>query len=218
MSQSIVGICNLALSNVGVQQTIASLDEKSNEARACNRWYEQTRDEVLAAFPWPFATAYVALALVTKNPVTEWKFAYRYPPNCVTVRKILNPWGRLDIGVGFDPFVVTDQLQGASPIRIPFTLGVDAQGKLIYTDQEEANVEITSIVTNSGLFDPLFVNAFAWKLGWHIALGLTGGDKAKMVEYAEKKYMDVIIEATNAAANQMQKDKDPDSEFIRARS
>jgi hypothetical protein len=75
-----VDICNLALSHVGVSTEIANLDtERSKEAQACRRFYEPTREEVLRAFAWPFATRFVDLQLVEEEPNDEWAYSYRYP-------------------------------------------------------------------------------------------------------------------------------------------
>src|SRR4051812_32897245 len=88
MSQTDVGICNMALGHLAVGKAIGALTEASQEARACLRFYEQARDEVLRDFPWPFATTVEALALVAVQPTTEWGYSYRYPLNCLALRRI----------------------------------------------------------------------------------------------------------------------------------
>lgn len=57
MADSEVAICNLALLNIGdTGGFIATLDDPSNEAVVCKLIYAQTRDELLRAFKWPWAT------------------------------------------------------------------------------------------------------------------------------------------------------------------
>src|SRR5438270_202467 len=85
----------MALGHVGNSSQIASLTEKSNEARACALYYEQCRDEVLQAFPWPFATVITALTLVATDPTTEWGYSYRYPVDGLRTFRIPSGFDRL---------------------------------------------------------------------------------------------------------------------------
>lgn len=218
MAESVVSICNKALGNARISQQIANLNEISKHARACKKWYEHARDITLSELNWPFATGYVELALVAEDPITEWQFSYRYPQNCIAVRKILNPAGRLNVGEVTDSIWPQSQVvAGADPLRIPYTLGVDDQGKLIYTDQEEASVEITTLVANPALFPATFVEALAWQLAKKILPEVTEGDQEVTVADAEKAYRIAISVAVAVAKNEVQKDRDPESEFIRAR-
>lgn len=57
MATSEEQICNMALAHVGHTQFIDDLEtEQSTEAEVCNLYYEQARDFVIEAFPWPEAT------------------------------------------------------------------------------------------------------------------------------------------------------------------
>src|SRR6185312_8086770 len=94
MAQSDVEICNMALGHVGNSSQIASLTEKSNEARACLLYYEQVRDEVLQAAPWPFITVIEPLTLVATSPNTDWAYSYRYPVDAFTVGRIPSGFDR----------------------------------------------------------------------------------------------------------------------------
>lgn len=216
---SIVNIYNLALGNLGVQQTVSSDTEKSNEARACNRFYDSARDYVLRRFPWPFATAYQALALVGENPNTDWKYSYRYPSQCLSIRRIVNPLGRKDIGRVFNdgPLAPISAGYGMDPGKIPYTLSNDSGGKLIFTDMENASVEFTARVVDTVLFDPLFVDALSWHLAVKIGPSLAGGDPFKMVKRAEAMFEMAIGYAKAAALNEIGEDVPPEAESIRAR-
>lgn len=218
MAESVVSICNKALDHARSSEVITSIDERTKEARACKKWYEHARDTVLEDFPWPFATSFVDLALVEEEPNTDWQFSYRYPQNCARVRKILNPAGRLHVGQVLDTvFPLVLPAMGADPARIPFTLGFDDQGKLIYTDMDEASAEITGIVTNPTFFSSKFVECLSWKLAALIAPGLTRGDQEGVVEKCEAGYQQARAEAWASAGNETQSDKEPDAESIRAR-
>ena len=57
MSDIRVKIANMALSLLGADSSIESLDEETHNARMCKLWLEQARDGLLRAHPWKFATA-----------------------------------------------------------------------------------------------------------------------------------------------------------------
>lgn len=214
MANSSSDVCNLALSRIGITRTISSLIEKSAEAKAFSRIYAQMRQEVLSEYPWPFATGYVDLALIETDPNTDWAYSYRYPQNCIRIRKILDPAGRvaysnLSSGNTFE--------QVGNPMRIPYTLSSDSGGKIILTDQQNASVEITKDVMSEVIFTAKFVSAFAWKLAAEGGPGIASGDPYKLVAKAEAKYMRAIMNAGNDAFNEVEPDQLPDSEFIRSR-
>lgn len=153
MTLSVVSICNIALSRVAVARQITSLDEQSEEARLCSLHYEPARDTTLRDHPWPFARRRVALALVAEDPEADWAFSYRYPTDCE--RALFIPLsGRTDAGA-------------------EFIVGQDATGRLIYTDQEDADLVFTRRESNPGLFPSDFSDALAWRLASEIALPLS---------------------------------------------
>lgn len=52
---SIVSVCNRALSKIGDELIIMSLDDETKPARYCKALYDDTRDFVLRSYPWRFA-------------------------------------------------------------------------------------------------------------------------------------------------------------------
>lgn len=56
-----VQLVNLALLKVGVTKGIAATDEQSREAYTAAQVFDHLLRSVLRAFPWPFATKYLAL-------------------------------------------------------------------------------------------------------------------------------------------------------------
>jgi len=92
MATSWVQVCNLALNMLGAN-SITSLTQDSKEARACSRWYEQARDEVLESHPWKCATYRQSLAQLTDVPITDdYDYYYQLPTNpyCLKVRDAPN--------------------------------------------------------------------------------------------------------------------------------
>jgi len=197
---STVEICNMALGHTGVQQTIASLDEQSNEARACKRFYTQTVKEVLQKFNWPFATRYVLLAVVEEAPNVEWAYSYRYPTSCEKVRRVIP-----------SDITVDDNY------RDPFVVASDSSGKLIYSNQLTAMAEITFSVTDSLLFDSMFVGAVSWRLASLIAPSLTGNNFKEVVTHTINGYKEAISAASTFAMNEGHVSTSPYSEIIQAR-
>lgn len=192
-----IDLYNLALSHIGNSKEVQSVNENSAEARACKRFYAQTRDEILREFPWPFAKVTVALALVETDPTTEWKYAYRYPVDCVFFRRILGDC-RIEV----------------RDTRVPYLIGQDAEGKLVYTDRQSAVAEYTVAVSDTSTFDPLFAQALAFKLGFYIAPRVTASDPFKLGQRAFTLYQMAVEQARDMALNEQQDDPEPDSEFI----
>jgi hypothetical protein len=197
-----VQISNMALGFIGVSQFIANLTtEKSHEADVCSLYYPQALESTLADFDWPDATKYATLGLVTDNSALttpyDWIYAYRYPSDCIKVRRIVTSLGRRD------------------PNPPSFRIGVDDQGKLILTNDPFGVVEYTKSGNDPSLFSPLFTEAVAWRLAGFIAPSMT---RIKgMLATCAQVYVAVLAKAKVAAANEGQQDIDPESDFIRAR-
>ena len=194
-------IANLALSNLGVGREIANIEtENSQEANACRRFYDQARETTLRDFNWPFATKEVALGLVASNPTEEWTYSYRYPSDCLKLRRIFSG-------------LRNDTRQS----RVPYKIVRDDTGKLIYTDQISASMEYTINETDASRFDQDFVMALSFRLAAYMAPRLTSGDPFKMGERAYKLYVYEITKAQASAANEIQDEEKPQAEWINDR-
>jgi hypothetical protein len=206
MASSSTEICNLALSHLAQGQEIANLDtEKSDAAAACRRFYEIARDEMLRAFHWPFATKFAFLGLVEELDVdsaggSEWRYSYRYPVDCLKLRRILS--GSRN-----------DNRQS----RVPYKIARDENGSLIYSDLEEAEVEYTVKVTEVIYFQPDFVMALSLLLAAYIAPRLTNGDPFRLGNRAVELHKMAYMHASANAVGEEQQEELPESEFIRAR-
>lgn len=84
---TVIEICNEALIGIG-EDTIVALTDDNKPARLLTRLYERSRDQLLRAHPWNFATARVALAQNTGTPVYEYSLAYQLPQDCLRVLDI----------------------------------------------------------------------------------------------------------------------------------
>jgi hypothetical protein len=195
-------ICNLALKHIGHGKPIANVDtEQSAEAAACRAFYDISLDEMERDFPWHFTTKIVALALIETEPNDEWSYSYRAPTDALFYRRILS-------GTRND----------SRDSRVPYRVVHDASGVLIYTDEQDAELEYTLQVTNANMFPRDFQNALALKIALYILPQiLKGRDLFRMTQVVEFKHNRVLAKAQKNAANEEQPEEPPDSEFILAR-
>lgn len=196
-----IAICNMALSHLGVGKEIANLEtETSQEAAACRRFFSVARDNTLRDYPWPFTTKIQALALIETDPNDEWNYSYRYPSDCLRLRRVLSG-------------IRNDNRQ----TRVPYKIAQDAAGQLIYTDTENAEVEYTIRETDPSRYPSDFVMAFSLRLASYIAPRLTKGDPFKLGDRALQLHQYEVQKAMASAHVEEQQEELPDSEFIRER-
>lgn len=194
-------ICNLALSHLGVSKEIQSLDTDSGqEASACRRFFEISRNEVFEDFPWPFAEVREYLALVESNPTADWLYSYQYPSNAANIVQI--------------PSGIRNDTRST---QIPYKIVYGDSGKLIYTDQQDAEVIYTKLITDVSRFSAKFTMALSYKIAGYIASRVTGGDPFKLKEAADRSYFKILKEAQANALNEQRYEVLPESEFITAR-
>jgi hypothetical protein len=195
-------ICNFAIGHLGIGKTIADIEtERSAEANACRTFYEVCLDIVLAELNWPFAKKFAALALVDTLPTSEWAYSYQYPSDCVKLRKIYS-----------------GQRMDSHDTRVPYDLLEATTGKYILTDLPEAEAEYTTRSANVNYFSAEFAMAFSRLLASYIAPSITSGDNFGIGQKQLQIYEIEMSKAKKNALNEIQKDLDPESEFIRARS
>jgi hypothetical protein len=196
-----VGICNLALRHLGSTKEIANLEtEKSQEASALRRFYDQTLQEIFEEFEWPFASKFVTLNLIAEDPTEEWAFSYRMPVDCLKFRRILN-----------------GNRNPLASAREPFREAYDASGRLIFADKATAQAEYTVFVDNPSFYPPLFANMAAAKLAMYIAPSITAGDPYKMGNRAAAIYAELKGAALTSAFQGQQDEQVPESSFIAGR-
>ena len=101
--------------------------------------------------------------------------------------------------------------------RVPYKLGKDEQGKLIYTDQKDAKIDYTARVNDPERYSSDFILALSFRLAAYIAPRLTGGDPFKLGDRAMKMYLFEISRAESSDLNEQQDEEEPESEFTRER-
>lgn len=196
-------ICNLAISHLGIAKEIADIvTENSQEANACRRYYDINRDATLRDFCPPFCIMFKALPLVELDPNDEWGFSYRYPNDVLMIKKVLSG-------------IRNDNRQS----RVPYKIGQDITGKLIFCDIEDAQIEYVTTEDDPLVYQPDFVLALSYRLAAYIAPRITGGNAfTGMGEKLMSMYQLHLSLAKHNAFQEEQRDEEPDSEFVRGRS
>lgn len=202
MATTVAAICNLALLHCGVTRRITDIDnDNTNESRACVTSYPIARDDVLESVEWPFATATVALALVTDYTATtdpyEWAYAYRLPSDCIKARHIVSSVRRNDL----------------TP---KFSLAQDADGLLLVTDEVDPTLVYTKRWEDPARYAASFANAIAWRMAVDLAPALSR-DLA-WAERAEQRAPFALSSAAAKAFNGIIEDDLPDAESTQARA
>jgi len=195
------GIANMALGHIGHGKPIGSLStDASREAHACRVFFDNSRDEVLRDVAWPFATKYASLSLVEEALTTEWSYSYRVPADCLMFRRIQSG-------------LRNDNRQS----KVPYRIGSDSSGGLIYTDHVDAVGEYTKRLTSVEFYPPDFKTLLSMKLASYIVPLISAGDPYKMGDSLAKKYLIQLAITTANARSEEQGEELPQSELIRAR-
>jgi hypothetical protein len=170
-----VDICNLALAHLGDSATVASLNppEGSAQAEHCARFYPIARDSLLEMHTWGFATRRVSLALLGSG-WPEWNYSYAQPSDAINIIAVLPPDASDDYSIGA---ANVPAAAGGSYVPQAFSCEVDGDGNaVILTDQADAVLRYTSVVTDTTKFSPLFTVALSWHLASMLAGPLIKGD------------------------------------------
>lgn len=192
-----VEICNMALSHLGADATVASIDppEGSAQAEHCARFFPIARDSLLEMpdAAWRFATRRAQLAQLTCD-WEAWDYAYAIPADLLRVIAVMP-------SDADDDYVAVSQTGSAelvtSSVPQPYTVEINDDGALvIYTDQENAIVRYTALVSDTARFSPLFVMALSWHLAGLLAGQVIKGDAGA----AEAKRCAAMMQAYLAKA------------------
>lgn len=164
MNQSVINICNTALSYIGGSRitSLDSLKEPREEARLCKRFYPIARDTLLRDYPYGFAVQETALALL-EHRVNDrvYPFKYRYPSACLKIW-VVAPEGMLYSE--HIPSFVKWRLSGA---------------KSVLCNLDKAWARYSWQVEDPNQFDPLFTEALALSLAARLALAFNNAPRAR---------------------------------------
>lgn len=180
-----VAICNLAMIRLGAE-TITSLTQNSANARRCSAVFALARDSELRKHVWSFARARARLAADTTAPTHGYTYRYTLPPDFLR----LHP----------DATVTDWQIEG---------------GYILTDDGAPLDIIYVKRITDTSLFDALFVDALAARIAVELAEEITQSNTKKQI--ADKWYGDTIREAKRVNAVERISDEMPEDTWITAR-
>jgi hypothetical protein len=185
---SAVDICNEALSHLGDSATVSSIDppEGSAQAEHCARFYPTCLAALLEMHPWSFATRRIALAMVT-NPSSGWSYAYAIPSDQVNTIAVLaadapddySAPGRVSSQSDVTPYYSGVRVAGSYTPQDYATEGNIDGVEILLTNQIDAVLRYTALVTDVTKFTPLFRKTLAWFLAAELAGPLIKGDSGR---------------------------------------
>lgn len=192
-----IEICNLGLSHVG-GGSISGFEDNTPEADLCRAQYEAQRDLLLSDHDWKFASKRRVLESKTlPTEVTEWRYAYVVPSDCIAFRAIVNPLGRNEPPVQFD----LEEGEG--------------EVLLILCDEEAATGRFTRRFTTDARFPIWFAHALAWRIALAYALDVV--KREEQIRYARDGISTHVPMAMARDANQIVRRIDPEPQQHRAR-
>ncbi|MEW5725319.1 MAG: hypothetical protein AB1896_19550 [Thermodesulfobacteriota bacterium] len=171
-----IQICNMALGRLGAN-LINALNEPNKEARLCNLFYDDLRDELLRDHAWGFATVRSSLARLSGIAPGPWEYQYQVPSDCLRVL-----------------FLVSSPGTKVNEFRV--------EGRKLYTNLDEATIVYVRRETDATRFDQHFVRALAARLAAELALPIT--DQKSLAEAMWALYERELARAkgSDAAENQ----------------
>lgn len=176
-----VAISNLALSHLGDDATVASLEppEGSAQAEHCAAFYPAARDALLEMYPWNFAMRRSTLALLEADPVPQWAYGYALPSNVLAVFSLQGPDDTDDfVAQGYGPLAT---LAGTNDYEIE---GQADGTRVLYTNVADAAIRYTVAVTVTTFFPPLFTMALSYLLASFLAGPVLKGETGRTVAAA----------------------------------
>lgn len=174
MAVSEVTICNLALSWLA-GNLIISIDDEINEAQLCKANYELSRDAVLEAMAWTFATKRYTLTPETLTPAWGYAHQFTIPAEIITLLDVTDK---------------SDTPNGAND------LDWRREGNLILCDASKVYVKAIFKQTDPARYPPNFVQAVAARLAAEIAVPLT--ESQQLAVAMEAKYHDRLMIAAGS--------------------
>lgn len=223
---SVVDICNLALSYLGDEATVTAIDpipDGSAQAALCARFYPISRNSLLEMHSWGFATVRFSMSELSSASVPpQWQHAYAIPSDAINLLAVIDSAAGSDYSVAIPtPFIppgtINANIGNFTPQ--PFVAETLLDGtQVIFTNQENAMLLYTRLVTDATKFTPLFTEALAWllasKLAGPILKGATGRDEAKR---CVSEFRAVFGRATASDANQRRLNVAPNTNWLASR-
>lgn len=197
------GIFNLALGALLLRRRISDPDtDTTNEGVVLNTNYDIAIRSTLEDLDLDATSSQVTLELIEADPNDIWGYSYKYPSDCVFLRRIQST-------------VEIDNRETHIPRRVTMKSGQ----KCIFTNQVDAIAEYISKDVALSMLSPNAGLAIAYKLAILAAPLIVGKGSQKLREEIQKKYIIVKAEAQEHDRRENTNFVDPEveSEFVNVR-
>lgn len=141
-----VDIANLTLGAIGADDQLRSPDQDSHAARTIKTAWDLVRRMALRELTPSFAKERFSLPALLTEPI-GYDYAFQLPAGCLHLQEILSP-----------AYLTDYKVEG---------------GKILCNHAGPIDVRVILDVEETALWDDLFVQAFANRLGWQIADRIT---------------------------------------------
>lgn len=172
-----VSICNQALGWLGAN-LITSLNDDNREAQLCKTNYPDIRNAVLEEREWTFAVRRIELAPLVVEPIYGYTNQFLIPPNVIRILNVPDTrFGDTDdnlIGTGLGGRSEgPDQQPQLGTFRVEGLEETTATGKVILANVDSLFLRVIIVVTNIGLYTPMFIQCLAQRIAADLAIPLT---------------------------------------------
>ena len=161
-----VSICSNALRRLG-DDPITSLTDDTERARLCNAFYADARDACLRSHPWNFAITRASLTQLSSTPAYGFDYQYALPTNPYCLRVL---------SMEFEDYIFKVE-------------NLATEGRVLLTNEDTAKILYIAKITDTALFDSMFVDALTAKLAANLAYPVTNSVtlQTQMVKIYEGK-------------------------------
>lgn len=218
-----VDIENMALSHIGVSQTITGPTDQSAAAQVCGFWYPKMRNWLLQSAPWNFAYTDTLLTADGPNTLPGWAYAYQYPNDCLQPIAVTTqsgqrlgpvfwcnywrPYPPQNFAVPKIPFKVIESQNNAGELAI--------QCDILATSGAPLYLFYIQCVTNTAMFDPMFIDTLSLYVAARVGKILRAD--LQKVQAAAQEANAMRLQALAQHLNAAQQDLERDSPSILAR-
>lgn len=152
-----VSICSNALRKLG-DDPITSLTEDTERARLCNAFYESSRDSLLRSHPWNFAITRATLTQLSTTPAYGFSYQYALPtdPYCLRV-----------LEMEYQDYIFKIE-------------NLATEGRVLLSDESTAKILYIGRITDTALFDSLFVDTLTAHLSVKLAYPITNSTSLQL--------------------------------------
>jgi hypothetical protein len=197
---TLIDCANMAYAHLGKGTFIADLNENSVEAKVARLFQKPALKATLRDFHWAFATKITQAKLIEEDPNSEWGFAYRYPVDCLDLRRILS-----------------GQRVDTPETAVEYRVIGDSEGRVILTDKDEAEIEYTCFIDNAGLFPADFELAYSFRWATYLAPKILGADPTRQGERLMARYQTEIAHAKLNSGMEGRREQAPQNSYAAAR-